>query len=659
MIKSLALPRFTLVCVCCLFMYGSRAQSGITGTVYDSTVIPKKRMNQQNEFWNYTTNFPAKPRNMWEIGASIGMFNISGDVTVKPFTFPSFEAHIRKAFGYVFSVRLQYLNAIGRGLDYHASGNFLKNPAWNINLPAGNRYFAPDALYNLPGSGITVNTDHAGNIGEKNMVYYNYQTRLQDIGLQGIITLNNIRFHKQRTGFVLYAGAGAGVTVFKTMVNALDAAGTGYKPLFNNVFTKYGEGTYKQRKDILNDLKAGMDKTFETNAEAEGSRRPVFGKDKTLKPSGTVLAGLAIKLGKRINLAIEDRFTFIKTDLLDGQRWQEEPLGDAALTSDFDTYNFASVGLNINLGGKAVQPLWWINPLDYAYDELRNHRILKIPNSDCNDFDGDGVCDHLDREPNTPAGCPVDTHGITLDTDGDGVPDCKDKQMMTPSECQPVNADGVGKCADPECCKFAASGTDIDEKLNGFPWPPPAATARSNALRFNTNNLNKLNDVKEFLQRGLANYQAFQYYSVPGGFTLVTPLEQIESNGVPKKDPPRWTIKTDLAQDFSIMKYLSALFMGNKGYYRVLVFMVTNQVPSFNNNRSGQTILNLPGGKPDLPLEIGEQRWTPEHRCYILIYEFEQKKSGTKPLFVKPGMSSISFNKHFANTPEINRLFIR
>src|SRR5688572_1822107 len=56
-------------------------------------------------------------------------------------------------------------------------------------------------------------------------------------------------------------------------------------------------------------------------------------------------------------------------------------------------------------------------------------------------------------EPNTPAGCPVDTHGVTLDRDGDGVPDCKDKQLITPTECQPVDADGVGKCPEPECCK--------------------------------------------------------------------------------------------------------------------------------------------------------------------------------------------------------------
>ena len=52
-------------------------------SVYDSSVIPAKRMPQQNEFWNSTYNFPAKPRNMWEIGASVGAMTVSGDVPAK------------------------------------------------------------------------------------------------------------------------------------------------------------------------------------------------------------------------------------------------------------------------------------------------------------------------------------------------------------------------------------------------------------------------------------------------------------------------------------------------------------------------------------------------------------------------------------------------
>jgi hypothetical protein len=439
-----------------LFFVGTvSAQVGGAGSVYDSSVLTKNGMKQQNRFWDGSYNFPAKPRNMWEIGASLGTFTVSGDVPVRFFTFPNFAVHVRKAFGYVFSMRLQYLNAQGQGLSQNASENFLKNDAWNINLPAGKRYFAPDALINATTTGVTVNTDNAGNRRQTNdVVYYNYKTKMQDLSLQGIVTLNNVRFHKQKSGFVVYAGGGVGISTYKTMVNALDANGNNYATLFRNVFNKQqAGGNYENRNDIRKELRAGMDKTYETPAENYSGRHAEFN-DNTLKPTFTILAGVAFKLGKRINLAIEDRFTRVKSDLIDGQRWNENAWGDATLTRDWDSYNYLSIGVNVNLGGKSVEPLWWINPLDYAYDELRNHRFVKIPILNCLDGDGDGVCDHLDREPNTPAGCPVDTHGVTRDTDGDGVPDCKDKQLITPTECQPVNADGVGKCPDPECCKI-------------------------------------------------------------------------------------------------------------------------------------------------------------------------------------------------------------
>jgi outer membrane protein OmpA-like peptidoglycan-associated protein len=94
---------------------------------------------------------------------------------------------------------------------------------------------------------------------------------------------------------------------------------------------------------------------------------------------------------------------------------------------------------------------------------------MKLPKPILDDTDGDGVTDQLDREPNTPAGCPVDTHGVTKDTDGDGVPDCKDKQLITPTECQPVDADGVGKCPDPECCKNRVADSTMGCNLGDLP----------------------------------------------------------------------------------------------------------------------------------------------------------------------------------------------
>jgi len=47
---------------------------------YDSSKVSTKHMPQYNEFTNYQTPYPPKPRNMWELGLSGGLSMIIGDV---------------------------------------------------------------------------------------------------------------------------------------------------------------------------------------------------------------------------------------------------------------------------------------------------------------------------------------------------------------------------------------------------------------------------------------------------------------------------------------------------------------------------------------------------------------------------------------------------
>jgi outer membrane protein OmpA-like peptidoglycan-associated protein len=415
-----------------LLSAASHAQLGGSYDVQDSSVVPSKRLPQHTEFMANNYAYPAKPRNQWEIGLQAGAFSISGDVRNR---FPGLglALHARKALGYVFSLRGQLGFGTTKGLNFQPSTQYLKNTAWTKNGYNGSP------------------------------VFYNYKTNIFDLSLQGVVTLSNIRFHKAKSSFNVYAFAGIGGMIYDTKVDAMNGSNS-YAADFQAIFDKYNATEdkfgYKNRKDIKSDLKDVLDGDYETEAEVDNGQPKLF--DKTFRPIVNFGAGVQFKLTKKFSLAIEDKFTVTKSDLLDGQQWQENGIAGAAngnataQTRDFDSYNFLSVGINMAIGGKSVEPLWWLNPLDYAYNEVNKPRHMKLPKPVLDDADGDGITDQFDQEPNTPAGAPVDSHGVSRDTDGDGVPDYKDKELVTPTQCQPVDADGVGKCPPPACCDSIA-----------------------------------------------------------------------------------------------------------------------------------------------------------------------------------------------------------
>ena len=408
--------------VLCLLASYSFAQTTTTTTgsigaydVADSSVVPSRRLPQHTEFMNGTYNYPAKPRNMWEIGVKVGAMQVNGDVDAKFFGFPSFGVHVRKAFGYLFSARLEYVYGTAKGLNWRPSSQ---------------------TSY---GSGGSQNPWQR--LGYTGLVFNNYKTNIQDLNLEGLFSLNNILFHKSRSKVNVYALVGVGASMYDAKINAQNGS-TNYD------FSSIPNGVYEDRKDIKDQLEELMDDDYETEAENDEDYKATIG-GKTLNPVLQLGAGIAFKLSNRVNLALENRVTVTKDDLYDGQRWAEQ--GD--LTRDHDTYNFLSLGLNFNIGKNAVEPLWWINPLDYAYQEIRKPRLMILPKPVLPDADGDGITDQFDQE-QTPQGSPVDSHGVSLDTDGDGVPDSRDKEKITPTTCQPVDADGVGKCPCPDSTCF-------------------------------------------------------------------------------------------------------------------------------------------------------------------------------------------------------------
>ncbi len=407
--------------------------------VLDSNYVPKHRRAQHRKYLNHQYIFPAKPKSMWEIGVGGGMYNVTGDVTSTLLWENGFKGgfgfhgHVRKSWGYTFSTRLQYIYGVGKGMNWQPSSNYGNNPGWNG--------------YN--------NTYNYGAAGGGSPVFYNYKNEAHQLNLDLIASTNNIRFHRGKVGMTFYGFVGIGAHASQTWINALDGNFDGYDQLFSDVYNKYydvnsGQIPYASRNDVKKDLWAGLDESYETDAESEsGSRHtPIFGK-KTLNWVGSFGAGAQIKLSKRFNIAIEHRLTSFagNQDLLDGQRWAEQVAGSPVSTTQKDVINYTSLGLNFNLGSKKhVEPLYWLNPLDHVYGELSAPRHMKLPEPILSDADGDGIADQFDKCPGTPEGVAVDSHGCPLDTDGDGVPDYLDKQLITPTECQPVDADGVGEC---------------------------------------------------------------------------------------------------------------------------------------------------------------------------------------------------------------------
>lgn len=444
-IKNLLLSSIALIGVLGAYSVNAQTESSGSASVYrgagydvlDTSLIPSRRMEQQRDFLSNQYDFPSKPRNQWEFGISVGAFNVSGDVRSKnvftaknPGQTLGFGLHLRKAWGYIISTRLQYLHGTASGFNWQPANGYWghQNP-WNTHYSVGNR--AKD-------------------------VFYNYKTNVDELSFQLVASLNNIKFHKSRNKASLYALAGLGGMLYDTWVDALKGKQPyDFSPVTNKNYKPEQpswSNEYRARKAKNADLKAIFDGTYESPAERHDNR-PWFGKERTYRTILTVGMGMQFKLGRRVSLSIEDKWTYTNDDLVDGQRWQEWPApgyGGSAMTRDFDTYNYLSLGLNFHLGGKSVEPLWWMNPLDYGYTEMKRPR----GGNNCDvDSDGDGVSDCFDRCPDTPAGVAVDTHGCPLDTDGDGVPDYKDKQLITPTECQPSDSDGIGNCPDPECCK--------------------------------------------------------------------------------------------------------------------------------------------------------------------------------------------------------------
>ncbi len=368
----------------------------------DSSKISTKRLPQQTEFLNNNYPYPAKARSKWELGFAAGNSMIIGDVNAKADLGGSIT--LRKAISHVFSYRIGYFGSYNQGYPSGYQESFRKRRSYqNWTHRAGLDFIGS----------LTTNSHYRGN--PKTNIYV----------LAGLDLIATRVFFASPNG------------------QQIDK---GYSVFYGNGLSREDGWNGTPYITPIPNSKDGTITTFGGKSPFSNGR-----KGWTLLGGASVGGGIAFKMSKKVNIGFEQRFTYTPYDYL-----------DAVKNGSNDIYSFTSARLNFNIGSsnKKVEPLWWTNGNNYVYNELNRPQHMKLPAPVLPDADGDGVTDQFDMEPNTPSGAPVDVRGVAKDTDGDGVPDYKDKELLTSQKCFPVDADGIGTCPEPTCCK------ELRDKIN-------------------------------------------------------------------------------------------------------------------------------------------------------------------------------------------------
>jgi hypothetical protein len=174
-------------------------------------------------------------------------------------------------------------------------------------------------------------------------------------------------------------------------------------------------------------------------------------------------------------------------------------------------------------------------------------------------------------------------------------------------------------------------GVDDEDGVPKFPWPPPKASASDTIPReLIVDNAAHplLGTVERAIESAFqqAGYGEKSYYSVPGGFAMASRMEQMNQDGSSKGSADRWSLEVPRLSTFSLSLYLTALFRGRPGYYRVIVFVVTSQPFSQSSAKitSEDAAVWVSNGVNKLPEKIANQEYSPAHTCTALIYEFKR-----------------------------------
>jgi hypothetical protein len=190
------------------------------------------------------------------------------------------------------------------------------------------------------------------------------------------------------------------------------------------------------------------------------------------------------------------------------------------------------------------------------------------------------------------------------------------------------------------------SANPPNNTVPAFPWPPPAASAETmipNSWLLTGGGID-LTNVAVTLENALraAKYPKWSYSSVPNGFALVSQMEQIKADGTPSSEPARWSTDLPVVANMTLFEFVRALINAQPGYYRVIVFIVTNQPWSRTGTQPTGVEADrwLAEGFTWLPESIGKLPYGPDYRTTALVYEFRKASKDATATLLEPSLTS-------------------
>ena len=239
------------------------------------------------------SHFSARERGWWTFGLDAGLAYQSSDVRTQ---FNGWGTGLtlgknllyRPGGMFSFDLRGRGLFTRSYGADAVRSYGLEKNAALNGNYLASLDYLRDKTAPN-----------------DSSFVYHNYRHSMGELGLEGVLTFNQIR---ERTGIVFALFGGIGLDFYRSKTDQLSN---------DQIYNYLTISSENSKNIVLADLKDIRDGIYESPADGftEGSLK------------AGLMPGAGIELGyqvaPRFVIGIGHKITFSRTDILDGERWTD------------------------------------------------------------------------------------------------------------------------------------------------------------------------------------------------------------------------------------------------------------------------------------------------------------------------------------------------